>query len=288
MSTVASSFRPSRMRPRRGSLADRLMRLPRYDQLALLALVLMVVVAIAAPLISPYGPYAPSGPPFHPPSSTHWFGTDDAGRDVFSRCLYGLRYSLIGAAVVIASGVVIGGAIGVAAGVAGGWLDTLLMRITDVFLALPAPLLAIAVAAALTPSFAHTLIAVSIVWWPLYARVIRGETKAICARPHMEAARLSGISPARRLTRHVLPGLTPGTVVLASFDVGGLIVTLASLSFLGLGAPAPKPELGAMAGQGLQYLLSAWWIAIFPAVSVLVVALIANLAGDALRDAVAE
>ncbi len=273
---------------RRFRFADRIICLPRYDQLALVALVALVVVAVAAPLLTKYGPYEPSGRPFQAPDSAHWFGTDGAGRDVFSRCLSGLRYSLIGAAVVIASGVLIGGIVGVAAGTGPRWLDSLLMRITDVFLALPAPLLAIALVAALGPSFANTLIAVSIVWWPLYARVIGGESRALEARPHMEAAKISGISGPRRLRRHLLPGLTPGVLVLTSFDVGGLVVTLASLSFLGLGAPAPTPELGAMAGQGLQYLLSAWWVAIFPAVAVLVVALIANLAGDALRDAAAE
>jgi peptide/nickel transport system permease protein len=245
---------------------------------------LLVLVAVLAPVIAPHGPIIPAGSPFTPPlHGGYLFGTDEVGFDIFSRVLYGLRASLIAAAAVIASGVVFGGAIGLVAGVSGGFLDNVLMRFTDLFLALPGPVLAIAVVAALGPSFTHTLIGVAIVWWPFYARIVRAEVRALAARPHLEAARLAGSSAMRRAFRHLLPGAIPAVVVTASLDVGNLVVTLASLSFLGLGAPAPAPELGAMAARGLQYLLQEWWVPIMPGVAVFLLALCANLAGDALR-----
>jgi peptide/nickel transport system permease protein len=162
------------------------------------------------------------------------------------------------------------------------------MRFTDVFLALPGPVLAIAVVAALGPGFTHTLIAVAIVWWPFYARIVRGEVKALAARPHIEAARLSGVGRVRIAVRHLLPGAVPATVVTASLDVGNLVLTLAALSFLGLGAPAPAPELGAMSARGLGFLLTQWWIPVIPGIAVFVLALVANLAGDGLRDLIGD
>jgi peptide/nickel transport system permease protein len=158
------------------------------------------------------------------------------------------------------------------------------MRVTDAFLALPGPVLAIAVVAALGPSLWHTLIAVSVVWWPFYARIMRGEIRALAARPHVEAARLAGAGRLRIALRHLLPGALAPTMVTASLDVGNLVLTLAALSFLGLGAPAPAPELGAMSARGLPYLLQEWWVPVMPGVAVMVLALVANLAGDGLRD----
>jgi peptide/nickel transport system permease protein len=256
------------------------------DKVGLVLMGLLVLVAILAPVIAPYSPIVPSGLPFTPPlHGGHLMGTDEVGYDVFSRVLYGLRASMLGVLIVVSSGVVIGGGIGLVAGVAGGWVDSLLMRITDLFLALPGPLLAIAIAAALGPSFAHVLLAVAIVWWPFYARIMRGEVRALAARPHLEAAALAGAGPIRRGLRHLLPGAFPAIVVTASLDVGNLVVTLAGLSFLGLGAPAPAPELGAMAARGLQFLLQQWWIPIMPGIAVALLALAANLSGDAVADA---
>jgi peptide/nickel transport system permease protein len=154
----------------------------------------------------------------------------------------------------------------------------------DIFLAMPGPILAIAVVAALGPSLQHLLIAVAIVWWPFYARIVRGEVRALAARPHLEAARLAGAGRFRLAFRHLLPGALPSVVVTASLDVGALILTLASLSFLGLGAPAPKPELGAMSFRGLDYLFEFWWVPIMPAIAVMVMTVIANLSGDGVRD----
>jgi peptide/nickel transport system permease protein len=249
----------------------------------------IVALAFLAPLLAPHGPIEPAGESFLAPFH-HGFllGTDEVGQDILSRVLYGLRASLIAAAAVISSGVVIGGVIGLIAGAAGGWVDTLLMRVTDVFLALPGPVLAIAVVAALGPSFFHTLLAVSIVWWPFYARIVRGEVKALAARPHLDAARMAGVGPVRRAWRHLLPGAVPAIVVTASLDVSNLVVTLASLSFLGLGAPAPAPELGAMTARGLQYLLQEWWVPVVPGAAVFILALVANLAGDGVRDLIGD
>jgi peptide/nickel transport system permease protein len=254
------------------------------DQAALALLGLVTLVAFLTPLLAPQGATAPAGSAFAPPGSSFWFGTDEVGRDIFTRVLYGLRTSWLASLVVIASGVVIGGLIGLVAGSAGGWIDDVLMRLTDVFLALPGPVLAIAVVAALGPSLTHTLIAVGIVWWPFYARIVRGEIKALSARPHVEAARLAGDGPVRLAVRHLLPGAIPTILVTASLDVGNLVLTLAALSFLGLGQPSPAPELGSMAARGLPYLLNHWWVPVVPGMAVLFLALVSNLAGDGLRD----
>jgi peptide/nickel transport system permease protein len=254
------------------------------DQVALVLFVIVLVLSLFAPFFLG-DPGVPAGNPFNPPGSPNLLGTDEVGRDMFTRILYGARTSWITAFIVIASGVAIGGAVGLAAGAAGGWVDTVLMRLTDTFLALPAPVLAIAVVAVLGPSLFHLVLAVVIVWWPYYARIVRGEIKALSARPHMEAARVAGVSTFRLWTRHLLPGAIPPIIVAASLDVGGLILTLAGLSFLGLGAPQPAPELGAMVARGLPYLLDFWWVPVGPAAAVFVLAVLANLTGDALRDA---
>jgi peptide/nickel transport system permease protein len=252
-------------------------------------LAVMVLGGLFAPLLAPYDPITPSGLPFTPPlSGGHLMGTDEVGFDVFSRVLFGLRNSLIGVVLVVSSGAIIGGSIGLAAGVIGGWVDTVLMRITDLFLALPGPVLAIALVAALGPSEWHTLLAVAIVWWPFYARIMRGEIRSLAARPHLEAATLAGAGPWRRAFRHLLPGATAAIVVTASLDVGNLVLTLAGLSFLGLGAPAPAPELGAMAARGLQFLLQEWWVPVMPAAMVFLLSMASNLSGDGLNSAVGD
>lgn len=257
------------------------------DLVAIGVLVLIVLAALAAPVLAPHSPILRSGDAFLPPlSPDHLLGTDALGYDILSRLLYGMRSSLVAAAVVIASGVLIGGLVGLLAGALPGWVDALLMRTTDLFLALPGLVIAMAVAAALGASFTSALIGVAVVWWPLYARLVRGEVRAWAARPHLEAARLAGTPWGRRVTRHLLPGVRSTIVVAASLDVGGLVVALSGLSFIGLSSPAPAPEeqLGAMAAQGMAYLLQAWWVPIFPGLAVLVIALAANLAGDGVRD----
>jgi peptide/nickel transport system permease protein len=250
------------------------------------SLVLVVtVVAVAVPVIVPHDALLPVGMPLQAPGKSGFLlGSDSIGRDILSRVLYGIRASWFAALVVVAVGLLIGGLVGLVAGTAGGWVDSLLMRITDAFLSLPAPVLAIAVVAALGPGFVHTLIAVSIVWWPFYARLVRGEVARLAARPHVEAARLAGTGPIRLAARHLLPGAVPNALVAASLDIGTLILTLAALSFLGLGQSAPAPELGADAARNLSYFLQQWWIPVMPGLAVLVLALIANFAGDGLRN----
>jgi peptide/nickel transport system permease protein len=250
------------------------------------SLVLVVtVVAVAVPLIAPHDPLVPVGMPLQAPGK-HGFllGSDSIGRDILSRVLYGVQSSWFAALVVVAVGLLFGGLIGLIAGATGGWVDSVLMRITDGFLSLPAPVLAIAVVAAMGPGFVHTLVAVSIVWWPFYARLVRGEVAGLAARPHIEAAKLAGVGRIRLAARHLLPGAVPNALVAASLDIGTLILTLASLSFLGLGQSAPAPELGADTARNLTYFLQQWWVPVMPGLGVLVLALIANIAGDGLRN----
>jgi peptide/nickel transport system permease protein len=253
---------------------------------AAVGLILVVtIVAVAVPVLAPHDPLVPVGMPLQAPGKSGFLlGSDSIGRDILSRVLYGMRSSWFAALVVVAVGLFIGGLVGLIAGTVGGWVDGLLMRITDGFLSLPAPVLAIAVVAALGPGFIHTLIAVSIVWWPFYARLVRGEVARLAARPHVEAAKLAGVGQIRLALRHLLPGAVPNALVAASLDIGTLILTLAALSFLGLGQSAPAPELGADTARNLTYFLQQWWVPVMPGLAVLVLALIANIAGDGLRN----
>lgn len=247
--------------------------------------IVVTLIAIAVPLVAPHDPLIPVGMPLQGPGKDGFLlGTDSVGRDILSRVLYGARASWFAALVVVAIGLLIGGLVGLIAGATGGWVDSVLMRITDAFLSLPAPVLAIAVVAALGPGFVHTLIAVSIVWWPFYARLVRGEVARLAARPHVEAAKLAGVGRIRLALRHLLPGATPNALVAASLDIGTLILTLAALSFLGLGQSAPAPELGADTARNLTYFLQQWWVPVMPGLAVLVLALVANIAGDCLRN----
>jgi peptide/nickel transport system permease protein len=265
--------RASRSRGHRGDLA------------AASLLGVLTLIALAAPVLAPHGPLDVVGMPSSPPGTDGFLlGSDSVGRDVLSRVLHGLRSSWFAALAVVALGLLLGGLIGLVAGTRGGWVDTVLMRITDGFLALPAAVVAIAVVAAMGKGLVNTLIAVSIVWWPFYARIVRGEIRALAVRPHVEAARLAGAGSVRIALRHLLPGAVPAAVVTASQDLGILVLTLAGLSFLGLGQAAPAPELGADAARNLSYLLQDWWIPVMPALAVAVLALAANVAGDGIRN----
>lgn len=249
-------------------------------------LVAVTLVALFARVLAPYDPIQPVGALNLPPLSPgHLLGTDGIGRDLLSRTLIGIQVSWLSALVVVASGLLIGGTIGLIAGATGGWVDSLLlMRITDLFLALPGALVAIAIVAALGSGLSNTLIGVALVWWPYYARIVRGEVKALAARPHVEAAKLAKVGRTRILTRHLLPGVVPTAVVTASLDIGNVVLLLAALSFLGLGQKAPSPELGADTARALSQLLSQWWVPGVPGLAVLLLTLIANLGGDAIRS----
>jgi peptide/nickel transport system permease protein len=248
----------------------------------------LVVIAIFAPLIAPYPGDAGSAThpleSFLPPSSHHWFGTDDVGRDVFSRVVYGARISLSVAAVVIAFSSVVGVPLGIAAGYFGGIVDNVLMRVTDIFLAFPALLLALALASVLTPSIGNATLAIAVTWWPWYARLARGQAASVAGRPYIESCRALGISPLRTLFRHVLPNSVTPVIVQASLDVGGVILTAAALSFLGLGAQDPTPEWGLLVSKGEAYFTTQWWLVTFPGAAILIAALAYNLVGDGLRD----
>ena len=248
-------------------------------------LLLVTLVAVLGRVLAPYDPVQPVGMLNLPPGSPdHLLGTDSIGRDLLSRTLWGVQVSWFTSLIVVASGLVIGGAIGVVAGVSGGWIDNLLMRFTDLFLALPGALVAIAIVAALGSGLRNTLIGIMIVWWPYYARMIRAEVKSLASRPHFEAARLARVGRGRLVVRHIVPGVVPTALVTASLDIGNVVLLLAGLSFLGLGQSAPAPELGADTASNLQLLLTQWWIPIIPGVAVLLMSLIANLGGDAVRQ----
>ncbi|HLL91531.1 MAG TPA: ABC transporter permease [Solirubrobacteraceae bacterium] len=248
---------------------------------ALMPIGIVTLLAVAAPLLATHSSLdVTSAGPFHAPSFAYPLGTDEIGRDIFSRVLYGIRESWLGAVRVITIGALFGALVGALAGAFGGLVDMVLMRITDLFLALPAPVIAIAVIASIGPSLFHTLLALSVVWWPWYARIVRAEVRAHASRPHADAARLAGVSRARLVLRHLLPAALAPVIVTMSLDVGNLILALAALSFIGLGAPPPAPELGAMSAQGLEYLLAYWWVPIAPAAAAALLALVANLLGD--------
>jgi peptide/nickel transport system permease protein len=249
---------------------------------------LIVVVAIFAPLLSPFpGDAGTATHPFsvlHGPSSAHWFGTDQVGRDILSRVLYGARVSPVIAIIVLVIACLIGVPLGVAAGFLGGWLDELIMRVTDIFLAFPPLLLALALAAVLPASLTSLTIAIAAVWWPWYVRLIRGQAASVAGRPYVEACRALGVSRLRIIFRHILPNSITPLLVQVSLDVGGVILTASALSFLGLGAQDPVPDWGLMIAEGQSYFTPDWWLVTFPGLAILLTAFAFNLLGDGLRD----
>ncbi|GLY15497.1 cytochrome c550 [Kineosporia sp. NBRC 101677] len=249
------------------------------------ALLVVVLLALFGPLLSPYESNIPSGDAYLAPlSGGHLLGTDNLGFDLLTRVLEGARISLFAAFVVTLASALLGLLIGAVAGFLGGWVDAVLMRVTDLFLAFPATIVAMAIVAALGPGLRSSMIGIAIVWWPLYARIARGEIRRAAGSLHVEAARLAGTRGPRLMLRHALPTVLPTVLVTASLDIGGVIMTLAALAFVGLGSPAPSPELGLMSSAGLPFLLDAWWIAVVPGVAVGVLSLIFNYLGDGLRS----
>ena len=219
------------------------------------------------------------------PSWAHWMGTDDQGRDIFSRLLHGSRITLFVVALVAVLAAPVGLLVGTASGYAGGWLDAVLMRITDIFLAFPRLILALAFVAALGPGIENAVIAIAITSWPPYARIARAETLSIRQADYISAVKLLGASPLRIVLRHVLPLCVPSVIVRVTLDMAGIILTAAGLGFLGLGAQPPMPEWGAMIAAGRAYVLDQWWVAAAPGAAIFVVSLGFNLLGDGLRDA---
>jgi peptide/nickel transport system permease protein len=261
-------------------------RLLRHDPLGLfggLVLLAMLFLAFAYPLLVPYDPVAvdPSST-LLPPSGAHWFGTDNAGRDVFSRVLAGSRVALEAAAVVLLIAVSVGVLVGSLAGYRGGWADEILMRITDMFLSFPPLLLAMAVNAGLGAGLLSTMAAVSLTWWPSYARMVRGQVLSLKERNYVEAAHAMGASHRRILARHLLPNFAPVLLIQATLDVGYVVLITSSLSFVGLGSQPPTPDWGAMVNDGRTNLLTAWWWSTFPGLAIALLATASNLFGDLL------
>jgi peptide/nickel transport system permease protein len=249
---------------------------------------LIVLVALAAPLLVPFP--ADAGSATHPvaalqaPSLHHLFGTDQVGRDVFSRVLYGARVSPLVALFVLVIACLVGIPLGVVAGYFGGVADEVIMRVTDVFLAFPSLLLSLAFAAVLPPSLTSLTIAIAITWWPWYTRLIRGQAASVAGRPYVESCRALGLPAWRILLRHVLPNAVTPLIVQVSLDVGGVILTASALSFLGLGAQDPTPDWGLMVAEGENYFTTQWWLVTYPGLAILLIALAFNLLGDGLRD----
>ena len=268
-----------------------MLRAFRRDWLAvasLIVIVLFIIGALFAPWLAPY-PEQGRGEPnitakFQPPSREHLLGTDYLGRDVFSRILFGGRTSLsIGFLVVIVASV-IGVPLGAIAGYYGGWIDDVLMRITDVFLAFPPLLLAIAIAAALGASFVNSMIAIAVTWWPWYARLVRAQTLSLRERYFVEAARSIGVSNLSIVRRHVFPNVMTPVLVQATMDIGSAILTGAAISFIGLGVQPPTADWGKMISTGRIYFLERPWFAGAAGAAIFLVTLAFNLLGDAVRD----
>ena len=219
-----------------------------------------------------------------PPGAAHWFGTDELGRDIFARTVYGGRATLAIVALVAVIVVPIGLAVGTAAGYAGGWLDAVLMRITDIFLAFPSLVLALAFAAALGPGIVNAVIAISLTAWPPYARLARAETASIARSDFIAAVVLQGASTPRILLRHIVPLCLSSVIIRLTLDMAGIILIAAGLGFLGLGAQPPTPEWGAMVAAGRGVVLDQWWVATIPGLAIFTVSLAFNILGDGLRD----
>lgn len=256
----------------------------RIDLAAMCMVFAITIIAIAAPYLPLTDPVLKVAEPFQSPSLRHLFGTDDIGRDMLSRIIYGVRLSWLPSMVVIAVGILVGALVGALSALAGGIVDTLLCRLTDLFIVIPSTMIALAAVTALGPGIWHTVAAMSVFWWPWYARIVRTELLSVSTRPHAEAARLAGTHGARLLLRYLLPAAYPALLVTATLDVANVILALSLFSFLGLGAPAPMPELGAMTARTLSDLTTHWWIPILPATAIFVLVLSTNLAGDGLRS----
>jgi len=275
-------------RGRMGNLLRRIRIALRFNRLGVVGLFLilcLILVAIFAPLIAPYDPSKLNiQERLQPPSIRHLFGTDAAGRDIFSRVVYGARISLRVAVVVVAIAASVGAAIGMTAALCGGLIDEALMRFTDIFLAFPPLILAMAVNAGLGPGIESAMLAVAVTWWTGYARMIRGQVMTTKNNLYVDAARVIGASRGRVLICHILPNCIGPTTVEVTLDAGAVVLTVAGLSFIGLGVQPPTPEWGAMVSEGHGYILTQWWWPTFPGLALCWMVVGLNLVGDFLRD----
>ncbi len=256
--------------------------------LGLLIIIGLLVVAALADVLAPHSPVVGdlANARLLPPGTPGYLlGTDDQGRDILSRLIYGSRLTLYVVLLVAIIAAPIGLLVGTVAGYAGGWVDAVLMRITDIFLAFPKLILALAFVAALGPGIENAIIAIAITSWPPYARIARAETLTVRNSDYISAVRLMGASPFRIVVRHIMPLCTSSLIVRVTLDMAGIILTAAGLGFLGLGAQPPLPEWGAMIASGRRFILDQWWVAAMPGIAILIVSLGFNLLGDGLRDA---
>jgi peptide/nickel transport system permease protein len=260
----------------------------RRNHLALLGLLIVgfwLLITLGAPLLAPYDPLKQNiVDRLQPPSSTYWFGTDQLGRDVLSRVMYGGRISLPAALMVILLAGIVGTLIGSVAGFWGGTLDEFFMRLTDIFMAFPTIILAMSIAAALGPNISNAIVAMIIVWWPNYARVVRSLVLSVKENDYVLASRATGAGELRVLWRVVLPNSFAPVLVMATLDLGNAILVFAGLSFLGLGAEPSTPEWGRMISDGIAF-FDQWWMSTFPGMAIFTIVMAFNFVGDGLRDA---
>ena len=250
--------------------------------------ILVILIALLAPVIAPFpasaGNYVNFAAMLQPPSWPHILGTDNAGRDLLTRIMFGYRISLALVVVVLAIGVPLGVVIGLAAGYFGGWMETILMRLTDVFLSVPALVMAMAITAVLSPNLVNAMIAVSSLWWTWHARLVHGITVSLKQEDYIDAARLMGAGPLHIMLREILPNAVSAILVKLPLDAGFVILIGAGLSFLGLGVQPPQADLGTMVAAGVNDLPQAWWETVFPGLAIVLAVLGFNLLGDGLRD----
>lgn len=261
----------------------------RSSPLALVGAIIIAMflfISIFGSILAPQDVYATNlNQQFKPPSAEHWFGTDELGRDTFSRVLYGAKYSLqVGITVITLSGS-IGITVGLVAGWYGGKVDEIIMRITDVFMAVPGIILAIAIVSAIGPSLQNVMIGLAITWWPWYARLVRSLVLSLREAAFVEAARSLGASNIRIMRLHLLPNALGPVLVTISLDFGGVIIVAAGLSFIGFGAQPPLPEWGLLIALARTYITTSWWLSFFPGAVLFLSVLGFNLLGDGLRDA---
>jgi peptide/nickel transport system permease protein len=253
--------------------------------LGLLIVVAFILIMIFAPYIAPFGAEERNwGAMKQAPNGVYLMGTDETGGDVFSRIIWGAQLSLpVGFAVVLVA-LILGSIVGAVSGYYGGWIDELIMRITDIFLSFPSLVLAMVICAAMGRSLENVMIAMTIVWWPSYARLVRGQVLSVRENKYIEAARALGAKDRRIIFRHILPNSFSPIIVQATMDVGSAILTMASLSFIGFGSKPGQAEWGRMVSEGSHFMMNQWWMATFPGLAILIICLGFNLFGDGLRD----
>jgi peptide/nickel transport system permease protein len=266
------------------SFARRFMRNP-LGVVGLVIVIALLACAAFAPLLATHDPYLPVlADRLAAPGAQYWFGADELGRDIYSRILYGSRLTLLIVALVIVTSAPIGLVIGAVAGTYGGWIDRIFMRITDVFLAIPKLLLALAFVAALGPGIVNAALAITLTAWPPYARLARAEALVVRNSDYVNAIRLAGASDFHIIVFHIMPMCLSSVIVRMTFDMAGIILTAAGLGFIGLGAQPPLPEWGAMISTGRKFIFDQWWVATVPGFAIFIVSLGFNLLGDAMRD----